>query len=133
GTHGLTHLRELFLSPAGDVFAGEDTLAALDIDGQGRLAQALANAPGGIGFDIRFHLHPEIEPVIDGDTVRLHLPGQEEWYFSHDLIAALRLEPSAWLEAGQAQPLPSTQIVLSHHLDGEAVQVGWTFMQAGAS
>ena len=133
GTHGLTHLRELYLSPDGDQFSGEDTLAALDIDGQGRLAQALTNAPDGIGFEIRFHLHPEIEPVIDGDAVRLHLPGAEEWYFSHDMVAALRLEPSAYLEAGQAVPRPSTQIVLSHRLTSEAVQIGWTFMRAGAS
>ncbi len=133
GTHGLTHLRELFLSPDGDQFSGEDTLAALDIDGQGRLAQALTNAPDGIGFDIRFHLHPEIEPVMDGDAVRLHLPGGEDWYFSHDLVSSLRLEPSAYLESGLSAPRPSTQIVLSHRLTEDAVQIGWTFMRAGAS
>lgn len=133
GTHGLTHLRELSLSPDGDQFSGEDTLAALDIDGQGRLAQALTNARDGIGFDIRFHLHPEIEPVIDGDAVRLQLPGGEEWYFSHDLVATLRLEPSAYLESGLAVPRPMTQIVLSHRLTSDAVQIGWTFMRAGAS
>lgn len=133
GTHGLTHLRELYLSPDGDQFSGEDTLAALDIDGQGRLAQALTNAPDGIGFEIRFHLHPEIEPVLDGDTVRLHLPGAEEWVFRHDLISQLRLEPSAYLESGQGTPRPSTQIVLGHRLTSEAVQIGWTFMRAEVS
>ncbi|MDO5605206.1 MAG: heparinase II/III family protein [Paracoccus sp. (in: a-proteobacteria)] len=133
GTHGLTHLRELYLSADGDELRGEDTLAALDIAAQGRLEQVLANAPDGIGFDIRFHLHPEVEPVPEGDLVRLILPGGEEWVFSHDLVAALRIEPSAWLETGLAAPQPTTQIVLAHRLDAQAVQIGWTFMRADAS
>lgn len=133
GTHGLTHLRELQLSADGDQFSGTDTLAALDIDGQGRLAQALTNAPEGIGFEIRFHLHPEIEAIAEGDDLRLQLPGAEAWYFSHDLVSTLRLEPSAYLEQGQPQPRASVQIVLAHRLEAEAVQIGWTFMRAGAS
>lgn len=133
GTHGLSHLRELYLSPDGDELRGEDTLAALDIDGQGRLEQLLTNMPDGIGFDIRFHLHPDIDASHDGDAVRLVLPGGEEWYFSHDLIAELRLEPSAYLESGLPEPRPSLQIVLGHRLVTHAVQIGWTFMQAGAS
>ncbi|MFD1794807.1 heparinase [Paracoccus aurantiacus] len=133
GTHGLTHLRELYLSPDGDQFSGDDTLAALDIAGQGRLAQVQTNMPDGVGFEIRFHLHPDVDAFRDGDAVRLHLPGGEEWYFSHDLVAELRLEPSAWLETGLAEPRPSVQIVLAHRLSGDAVQIGWTFMRAGAS
>ena len=133
GTHGLTHLRELYLSPDGDELRGEDTLAALDIAGQGRLDQILTNHPEGIGFDIRFHLHPDIDAVQDGDAARLILPGGEEWYFSHDLVAQLRLEPTAWLEPGLPEPRPGVQIVLSHHLTAHAVQIGWTFMRAGAS
>ncbi|WBU60337.1 heparinase II/III family protein [Paracoccus albus] len=133
GTHGLTHLRELSLSPDGDQLDGEDTLAALDIDGRGRLAQVLTNAPDGIGFEIRFHLHPDVDVFPEGDAVRLALPGAEEWYFSHDLVATLRLEPSAYLERGLSQPCPTTQIVLSHRLTDDAVQIGWTFVRAGAS
>ncbi|MFV0409730.1 MAG: heparinase II/III family protein [Paracoccus sp. (in: a-proteobacteria)] len=133
GTHGLTHLRELYLAPAGDELRGTDILAALDIEGQGRLEQVLTNNPGGISMDIRFHLHPDIETVQEGDAVRLMLPGGEEWYFSHDLVAELRLEPSAYLENGQAEPRASVQIVLGHRLQGHAVQIGWTFMRAGAS
>lgn len=133
GTHGLTHLRELYLSPDGDEVRGEDTLAALDIAGQGRLDQILTNQPEGIAFDIRFHLHPDIDAVQDGDAARLILPGGEEWYFSHDMVAELRLEPTAWLEPGLTDPRPGAQIVLSHRLTGHAVQIGWTFMRAGAS
>ena len=133
GSHGLTHLRELYLSPDGDEFRGEDTLAALDIAGQGRLDQILTNQPDGIAYDIRFHLHPDIDAVQDGDAARLILPGGEEWYFSHDLVAELRLEPTAWLEPGLTAPRPAVQIVLNHRLTGHAVQIGWTFMRAGAS
>lgn len=133
GTHGLTHLRELYLSAGGDQLSGEDMLAALDIESQGRLAQVLTNSPEGIGFEIRFHLHPDVDARHDGDAVRLMLPGGEEWYFSHDLVADLRLEPSAYLETGQSEPNPSVQIVLSHRLLTEAVQICWTFIRAGAS
>ena len=133
GTHGLSHLRELYLSPDGDELRGEDTLAALDIAGQGRLDQLLTNLPEGIGFEIRFHLHPDIDAVQDGDAARLMLPGGEEWYFSHDLVGELRLEPTAWLEPGLTAPRPGVQIVLTHRLTGHAIQIGWTFMRAGAS
>ncbi|WBU53245.1 heparinase II/III family protein [Paracoccus sp. SCSIO 75233] len=133
GTHGLTCLRELYLSADGDELRGEDTLAALDIESQGRLEQILTNMPDGIGYDIRFHLHPDVDAIPDGDAIRLILPGKEEWYFSHDMIAEQRLEPSAYLESGQSAPQPTTQIVLSHRLTAQAVRIGWTFMRAGAS
>lgn len=133
GTHGLSHLRELYLAPAGDELRGEDTLAALDIAAQGRLAQALTNHRDGIGFEIRFHLHPELDVQLDGDAVRIELPGAEEWYFSHDLVASLSLEPSAYLENALPEPRAAMQIVLSHRLISEAVQIGWTFMRAGVT
>ncbi|WBU64089.1 heparinase II/III family protein [Paracoccus aerodenitrificans] len=132
GTHGLTHLRELYLSPDGDELRGEDTLAALDEDAEDRLSRALQES-GGIRFEIRFHLHPAITAIPDGDAVRLELPGNEEWYFSHDLVAGLTLEPSAYLEAGEPEPLASSQIVLRQTLQTYAMQISWTLMRAGAS
>ncbi|MDO5659145.1 MAG: heparinase II/III family protein, partial [Paracoccus sp. (in: a-proteobacteria)] len=131
GTHGLNQLRELWLGPNGDELRGEDTLAALDISGQARLDEVLVNQPEGVGFDIRFHLHPDVMAEPDGQAIRLDLPGGEEWYFSHDLVAELRLEPSAYLESGLHEPRPTQVIVLSHRLAGRAVQIGWSFMRAG--
>lgn len=133
GSHGLSHLRELFLSPDGDELRGEDTLAALDADGQAVLDRMLATLEDGIGFDVRFHLHPDVGAVLEGDGVTLSLPGGEIWVFDHDGVATLRLEPTAYLEAGQPAPLAATQIVLSHRLTEHAVQIGWTFNRAGAS
>lgn len=127
---GVTHLRELWLSPGGDHVDGEDSLAAMDVAAQARLDRVLAEQ-GSIPFDIRFHLHPEVDARSDGDTIRLTLPNREEWYFSHDLIADLTLEPTAWLEPGAGAPAASQQIVLSHALDAHAAQISWTFMRAG--
>ncbi|SDD92613.1 Uncharacterized conserved protein, heparinase superfamily [Paracoccus isoporae] len=131
GSHGLSHLRELVLSPDGDALRGEDMLAALDEKSRAILDRILA-AQGGVGFEIRFHLHPDVTVRTEGDAVTLHLPG-ETWCFRHDGVAALRLEPTAYLEAGQPEPLAATQIVLGHSLTEPAVQIGWTFIRAGAS
>ncbi|MDO5529300.1 MAG: heparinase II/III family protein [Paracoccus sp. (in: a-proteobacteria)] len=130
GTHGLTHLRELWLAPDGDELRGEDTLAALDAEAQGRLDDLLARQPDGIAFDIRFHLHPAIEAEFDGEALRLSLPGGELWRFTHDGVAAVRLDPSAYLESGLHEPLAAEVIVLSAALTGRAIQIGWTFSRA---
>lgn len=127
-SHGLTHLRELWLSPAGDMLKGEDTLAALDQAAQDRLAAL--DDHDGVEFDIRFHLHPDVSAAPEGDHVRLILPGADPWVFRHDAVAELRLEPSVWLEPGQGAPVPSQQIVLSATLGGPAMQIGWTFARA---
>lgn len=129
-SHGLTHLRELFLSPAGDNLRGEDTLAALDKAAQDRLAAL--DSRDGVDFDIRFHLHPDVSAAPEGDHMRLILPGGDVWLFRHDQVAVLRLEPSVWLEPGLAGPVPTQQIVLSASLTGPAMQIGWTFARATA-
>lgn len=134
-SHGLTHMRELWLEPDGLILDGEDILAASDGAAQARLAQRIARPAGaagggGLGFDIRFHLHPAVLPRIEGATVALILPHGGSWQFSHDGRAALRLEPSFWLDPASARPTPTHQIVLSGLLQGHAVQIGWTLAQA---
>lgn len=131
-SHGLTHLRELWLEPDGKVLDGEDSLAALDAAAEARLAEIIGTegGPSGIGFDIRFHLHPAVTPHRDGQEVRLALPSGDEWVFSHDGRAELRIEPSCWLDPSKPQPLPSRQIVLTAVLTGKAIQIGWTLAQA---
>lgn len=131
-SHGLTHLRELWLEPDGKVLDGEDSLAALDEAAEARLAEIIGtpDGPSGIGFDIRFHLHPAVTPHLLDQQVRLALPGGNEWVFSHDGRAELRIEPSCWLVPGNAQPMPSRQIVLTAVLTGRAIQIGWTLAQS---
>ena len=129
-SHGLSHLRELWLSPDGAGLRGEDSLAALDASAQARL-DALRPAEG-LAFQIRFHLHPDIDARPDGDGIALALPGGDRWRFAHDGVGALALEPSCLLDRALAEPRPSRQIVLSARLLGRAIQIGWTLARTGA-
>lgn len=131
-SHGLSHLRELWLDPEGFILDGEDSVAALDEAAQARLSDVVSGAEGrgGIGFDIRFHLHPEVTPEVEGDFVHLRLAHGDDWYFSHDGTAELRIEPSCWLDPAQAGPVPTRQIVLTAVLTGQAMQIGWTLARA---
>lgn len=126
-SHGLTCLRELWLEPDGLTLDGEESLAALDPVAQELLDRV---APRGIGLDIRFHLHPSVRPEPEGDAVRLFLPGDVQWVFSHDGQAGLRIEPSRWLDPDLPDPVPTRQIVLTMLMTGRAIQLGWTFAQA---
>lgn len=127
-SHGLTHLRELWLDPDGASLRGEDSLAALSDPDQARLAEA--TGASALPFTIRFHLHPDVQPEIVDDWVALDLPGGELWQFAHDGLADLSLEPSAWLDSADIQPVATHQIVLSAALSGPAMQIGWTFGRA---
>lgn len=127
-SHGLTHLRELWLSADGATLQGEDSLAALDASAQSRLDQV--RPPAGLAFDIRFHLHPDVQARHQGDEIHLTLPGGEEWRFAHDGVGRLHLEASCLLDRTLAAPRPSRQIVISADLTGRALQVGWTFARS---
>lgn len=127
-SHGLTHLRELWLDPDGASLRGEDSLAALSEADQARLTEAMDG--GTLPFTIRFHLHPDVQAEIIDDWVALDLPGGEVWQFAHDGLADLALEPSAWLDGNQTQPIATHQIVLSAALGGAAMQIGWTLARA---
>lgn len=129
-SHGLTHLRELWLAPDGVALQGEDSLAALDASAQSQLDRA--RPPEGLGFDIRFHLHPDIEARQQGQVIDLTLPTGEHWQFSHDGVGQVRLEASCLLDRGLAEPRPSRQIVLTARLQGRAIQIGWTLARSGA-
>lgn len=129
-SHGLTHLRELWLSADGNSLQGEDSLAALDASAQAVLDE---NRPEtGIGFDIRFHLHPDIEAREHEQQIYLTLPSGDQWVFSHDGVGRVALEASCLLDRALAQPRPSRQIVLTARLSGRAIQIGWTLARSGA-
>lgn len=128
-SHGLTHLRELWLDPDGMGLRGEDSLAALDASAQARLDQV--RPAEGLAFDIRFHLHPEVQARQQGQEIRLTLPTGDEWLFAHDGVGQLRLEASCLLDRALAEPRPSRQMVISAHLQGRAIQIGWTLARSG--
>jgi uncharacterized heparinase superfamily protein len=129
-SHGLTQLRELWLDPDGLGLRGEDSLAALDASAQARLDHV--RPADGLAFDIRFHLHPDIQARLADGQVHLTLPAGEQWLFGHDGVGQLRLEVSCLLDRALAEPRPSRQIVISAALQGRAIQIGWTLARSGA-
>ncbi|SFB01409.1 Uncharacterized conserved protein, heparinase superfamily [Poseidonocella pacifica] len=124
---GLTHARILDLSPDGRGLSGEDLVVTLDAAAGAQFRRALANTGGGgIPVQIRFHLHPDVEasPHPDGGVI-LVLPSGERWHFDHDGHAELTFAPSVYLEAGQREPRPTDQIILTGRATGEATRVRW--------
>jgi uncharacterized heparinase superfamily protein len=128
-THGLTHARTLEMTFDGRALAGEDMLLSLTDTEKKRLARALdASGTRGIAFDIRFHLHPEVDATLDmgGSAVSMTLKSGEVWIFRHDGEHALRLEPSVFLETGRLKPRATNQIVLSGRAMSYATRVRWS-------
>lgn len=132
-THGLTHARQLELTFDGRAMAGEDMLLALE-DQEKRVFDRIMDAKqlGGVPFDIRFHLHPEVDATLDmgGSAVSMALKSGEIWVFRHDGTQNLRLEPSVYLEKGRLKPRASQQIVLSGRTMGHALRVRWSLSKA---
>jgi len=132
-THGLTHIRQLDLGLDGRRLAGEDTLGAMTAGDRRRLDGALKRAAGGaLRFDIRFHLHPDVDATLDlgGTAVSMALKSGEIWIFRHDGTAKLDLEPSVYLEGDRLKPRVTRQIVLAGTVADYAVQIGWTLAKA---
>jgi len=102
-THGLTHARILDLADDGRGLVGEDLITTLKEDDEPRFAKALDRSGlRGIPFTVRFHLHPDVDAVLDlgGAAVSLALKSGEIWVFRHDGSAELSIEPSVYLENG---------------------------------
>ncbi|WP_424977692.1 heparinase II/III family protein [Leisingera sp. S232] len=133
GHFGLTHARTLDLSFDGRALAGEDMLLALEDPAKARFDKASSSNPhGGVSFDIRLHLHPEVDATLDlgGAAVSMALKSGEIWVFRHDGACQLRLEPSVFLEKTRLKPRAAKQIVLSGRAMGYATRVRWTLSKA---
>jgi uncharacterized heparinase superfamily protein len=131
-THGLSHLRELVLSLDGRRLAGEDTLGALTADERDLRDRLRAQGAPPVTFDIRFHLHPDVDAALDlgGTAVSLALKSGEIWIFRHDGVGRLALEPSVYFDPARPDPRPSRQIVLTATVEDQATQLGWTLAKA---
>ena len=115
-SHGLTHARTLELTFDGRGMVGEDLLVALDDADRKRMGKVLEDAlDPGILFQMRFHLHPEVDAAIDmgGAAVSLALKSGEIWVLRSDASVEMSLEPSVYLEKGRLKPRATRQIVLS--------------------
>lgn len=131
--YGLTYARALGLASDGRSLTGEDMLLALDPAAKARFDRALDdNALQGLSYDLRFHLHPDVDAALDlgGAAVSMALKSGEIWIFRHDGQLDLKLEPSVYLERNRLKPRSSLQIVLSGRAIQHATQVRWTFAKA---
>lgn len=132
-THGLTHVRELELSPDGGALRGEDTLGAMSGPDRKRFDEVLErDGLRGIYFSLRFHLYPDVDATLDmgGWAVSMALKSGEIWVFRFDGPVDLSLDASVYLEKGRLRPRPTRQIVLSGRMLEPAVQIGWTLAKA---
>ena len=132
-THGLTHVRTIDLSSNGRSLAGDDTIATVSDEDNGRFDAALDRVKlQGIQLHIRFHLHPDVDATVDtgGAAISLALKSGEIWVFRHDGVAELTLQPSVYLEKGRLKPRATKQIVLSAKALEYATRVRWTLAKA---
>lgn len=132
-SHGLTHARSLELTMDGRGMVGEDMLLALDDQSKTRFdKQVDASTLSGVPFDIRFHLHPEVDATLDlgGSAISMALKSGEIWIFRHDGAGSLALEPSVYLEKGRLKPRATKQIVLSGRAMEYATRIRWSLAKA---
>jgi len=132
-SHGLTHIRHLMLTDDSRMLSGEDTLSALDKTDERRFDKARdAIGLGGVPYQIRFHLHPDVDASIDmgGTALSLALKSGEIWVMRHDGKAEMSLEASVYLEKGRLKPRATKQVVLSSYAIDYASRVRWTLAKA---
>ena len=132
-THGLTHVRQIELAQNGRGVAGEDMLAAIEDAHRTAFDKAMDRMRlQGIPFQIRFHLHPDVDAELDlgGSAVSMVLKSGEIWIFRHDGTAKLTLEPSVYLEKARIKPRATKQVVLSSRAIRYATRVRWTLAKA---
>lgn len=130
---GLTHARTLELAFDGRGMAGEDMLLAVEDSDKRRFDKAMDSVSlAGIGFDIRLHLHPDVDATLDlgGAAVSMALKSGEIWVFRHDGAGELALEPSVYLENGRLKPRATRQIVVSGRALDYATRIRWTLAKA---
>ncbi|WP_037294785.1 heparinase II/III family protein [Roseobacter sp. AzwK-3b] len=133
GSHGLTHARSLDLTFDGRGVAGEDMLRTLNETDRRRFDRAMdAVTLQGVTFEIRFHLHPDVDASLDmgGAAVSMALKSGEIWVFRSDGTVKLSLEPSVYLEKNRLKPRATKQIVLSGRVMEYATRTRWSLAKA---
>lgn len=126
---GLTHVRRLDLMFDGRALAGEDMLAVVNEADSRQFDRAMDEVQlAGIPFDIRFHLHPDVDVSVDmgGTAASMVLMSGEIWIFRTDGEAKIALEPSVFLEKTRLKPRATKQIVLSGRAMEYATRVRWS-------
>ena len=106
---GLRHARRLYLDTEGTDLRGEDCLSG----------------PGGTGFTVRFHLHPDVRVSLvgEGAGALLRLPDGAGWRL-RAAGAAMRIAESVYL-GRRNEVRRSEQVILSGPLTGGTTIVKW--------
>lgn len=115
---GFIHQRLLELSDDGTMLTGSDRLIA-----SGRKAKSVGRL-----VELRFHLHPGVNPTLTEDEqgARLDLLGNESWYFSAG-GALLALEDSVYL--GATHGLQRSQQLVVRSNTATALQIDWVLQR----
>jgi len=111
------HARRLYLSAGGDDLRGEDRI----------------EGPGGLGFALRFHLHPAVavRPEPAGGAVLLQPSGGPAWRFQA-AGATPEIAESVYLGDGQSAQR-SNQIVLAGTTQPVGTVVKWALKRDGSA
>ncbi len=126
---GLTHVRKLELTYDGRGLTGEDMLLVLSDTDKRTYDRAMDRFElKGIPFDIRFHLHPDVDVSIDmgGNAVSMALMSGELWVFRPENAGTLTLDRSVYLENTRLKPRATQQIVLSGRTSGHSTRLRWS-------
>lgn len=118
---GLKHCRKLALSSDGRELGGEDVL----------LPAGARKAAGLIGFALRFHLAPGVEPTAtaDGLGALLRVDGGPLWQF-RCRGGALSIEESIWID-GAGRPATTSQLVVTGETPAGGTSISWALKRAG--
>ena len=136
GRCGLNHWRRLQVNPEGSKVNGEDVLLAASDDGRKRFDALLsAQRLEGVPFNIRFHLHPDVEAETDdeGRDVSMWLTNGETWRFRCRGDVQLAIEPSDFLECTSSSSRATIQIVLSGFAMEYSTRVSWILAKSRRS
>ena len=112
---------------------GEDLLVAIEPAARQKFDKAMTRSQlQGVPFQVRLHLHPEVDATIDmgGAAISLALKSGELWVFRNDATMNMALEPSVYLEKGRLRPRATKQIVLSGRAMDYATRTRWSLAKA---
>ena len=131
--NGLTHVRKLDLYGDGRSLVAEDILMVIDEKDKRIFNKAFeASQLSGIAYQVRLHLHPDVDPQIDlgGTAISLTLKSGEIWVLRFDSKCQMQLENSVFLETDRLHPRATKQVVLSQRAMEYASRISWSLSKA---
>ena len=113
---GMRHERQITMSPQGLMVTGRDRLVPVD-----------GTHSAGLGFAVRFHIHPDVRVSrLEGGGILLKLPGGEGWRFRAG-GGTLEVEESVYL--GGPVVRRAEQLVISGQMKDGPAEIAWVFEQ----